>query len=298
MQKDRSTHTLLIASVLYENAPDEVLRLIESVAASVDIAHNDGLLSSSRLALGDCSLSPVFADEERLWARVNNLPVGYDFFEENLGHSAGCNRLASGAKEDFILFLNPDCYLSPRAILGMLQDLLASGAAATDCRQIPLEHPKWYDPESGETSWLSGACLLIKGDAFDAVGGFDEANFWSYVNDVDISWRLRSMGWQLHHSSRVSVFHDKRLDPQARVKPTATEVKFATLGQLLLATRWGREDVVESTLGWALQHGTDAHKAGAHEFLTRRKLGATPVPIYDERISQEFIEGDYGSRRF
>lgn len=52
--------------------------------------------------------------------------------------------------------------------------------------------------------WLSGSCLLVRWDAFDAVGGFDERYF-MYMEDVDL-------GDRFHRAGYVNVFC-----PQARI---------------------------------------------------------------------------------
>lgn len=42
--------------------------------------------------------------------------------------------------------------------------------------------------------WLSGSCLLVRWDAFDAVGGFDERYF-MYMEDVDLGDRFTRAGY-------------------------------------------------------------------------------------------------------
>nr|WP_245974906.1 glycosyltransferase family 2 protein [Corynebacterium alimapuense] len=42
--------------------------------------------------------------------------------------------------------------------------------------------------------WLSGSCLLVRWDAFDAVGGFDERYF-MYMEDVDLGDRFSRAGY-------------------------------------------------------------------------------------------------------
>lgn len=54
--------------------------------------------------------------------------------------------------------------------------------------------------------WLSGACVLIKRAAFEAVGGFDAAYF-LYLEDADLCRRLRARGGTIRYAPAVSVRH-------------------------------------------------------------------------------------------
>lgn len=57
-----------------------------------------------------------------------------------------------------------------------------------------------------EAGWLSGACLLVRRSAFDAVGGFDERYF-MYFEDVDLADRLAKAGWRNLYVPQAQVEH-------------------------------------------------------------------------------------------
>lgn len=54
--------------------------------------------------------------------------------------------------------------------------------------------------------WLSGAFLLLRREAFEAVGGFDE-DFFMYFEDVDLGRRLAKAGWQNYFVPDATVMH-------------------------------------------------------------------------------------------
>ncbi|AWB83533.1 alpha-D-GlcNAc-diphosphoryl polyprenol, alpha-3-L-rhamnosyl transferase [Corynebacterium liangguodongii] len=56
--------------------------------------------------------------------------------------------------------------------------------------------------------WLSGSCLMVRWDAFDAVGGFDERYF-MYLEDVDFGDRLTRAGWRNVYCPSAVIHHDQ-----------------------------------------------------------------------------------------
>ncbi|WIM71505.1 glycosyltransferase family 2 protein [Corynebacterium suedekumii] len=56
--------------------------------------------------------------------------------------------------------------------------------------------------------WLSGSCLLVRWDAFDAVGGFDERYF-MYMEDVDLGDRFHRAGYVNVYCPAAVITHAK-----------------------------------------------------------------------------------------
>jgi hypothetical protein len=54
--------------------------------------------------------------------------------------------------------------------------------------------------------WVSGAALMLRRTALDAVGGFDESYF-MYFEEVDLCLRLRDLEWQTHFTPTATVVH-------------------------------------------------------------------------------------------
>jgi GT2 family glycosyltransferase len=126
---------------------------------------------------------------------------------KNNGFARGMNLLAKLGTAEFMLLLNQDTELED----GCLEKLLLrAGSDSTigicEARQWPREHPKAYDPGTGETSWCAGACALIRRKAFEEIGGFDERLF-MYCEDVDLSWKFWLRGWKCLYVPDAVVRH-------------------------------------------------------------------------------------------
>ena len=80
-----------------------------------------------------------------------------------------------------------------------------------------------YDPERARTvPWAIGAVLLVRRQAFDAVGRFDERQ-WMYAEDLDLGWRLRDARWVLRYEpARAGPARRRGVDgPGVRRQPSA-----------------------------------------------------------------------------
>jgi hypothetical protein len=164
----------------------------------------------------------------------------------NRGFGPACNQGAAGALGDSLLFLNPDCLIERdtvaalRAILATDASLGLLGADVRTPEGAPARGNRRRDPTlrraamtlSGlarfESRWpalagvemppssagadlervdaVSGACMLVPRDAFDRIGGFDEAYF-LHVEDLDFCRRIRESGRAVAIANAVRVVH-------------------------------------------------------------------------------------------
>lgn len=139
-------------------------------------------------------------------ATIRECPVEGDSprgFAENHNHLFRCR----GSRSDFVI-VNPDCSVGPGSIDRLLERKSSEGShvAIVEGRQWPFEHPKEYDPVSGETPWASGAFALIDGEFYDDCGGMDESYF-MYLEDVDLSWRAWLSGRRVLYEPAAVVTH-------------------------------------------------------------------------------------------
>jgi len=85
-----------------------------------------------------------------------------------------------------------------------LTRLFPNSAAARRNIVSPGDVPP--DQHSLEVDWVSGACMLIRRDAFDEAGGFDKA-FFLYWEDADLCRRLRARGRTVRYCPGICVRH-------------------------------------------------------------------------------------------
>ncbi len=68
-----------------------------------------------------------------------------------------------------------------------------------------LGHPK-PDANAGKTDFLSGCSFLSKTQTLMRLGGFD-ANYFCYMEDVDLSLRIKALGGDLGYTDEAIVYH-------------------------------------------------------------------------------------------
>lgn len=190
--------------------------------------------------------------------------VPYLQTERNLGYTGGNNvgmqrALAQGA--DFVLVLNNDTEVEPDAVSRLVETALAETAVgavgpkilfaeapdriwfgggdfsrtrAVGCHR--LEGERDPDPAGGpveEVSFLTGCCLLIPAAVVREVGGFEE-DFFAYVEDVELSLRLRERGYRLLYQPAARIYHRVPLEAGA---PSPFQIRHVVRNRLRLARR-------------------------------------------------------------
>jgi N-acetylglucosaminyl-diphospho-decaprenol L-rhamnosyltransferase len=81
---------------------------------------------------------------------------------------------------------------------------------------------RWDPSRAREVPWAVGAFLLLRREAFDAVGGFDERQ-WLFAEDLDLGWRLAQAGWTTRYEPSAVVRHHESAATSAAFGTGRTE---------------------------------------------------------------------------
>jgi GT2 family glycosyltransferase len=282
--------------VLFHESDDAVLRAVAALSGAIGIAREHGLDGEVVLAHGDSGRERL---SDEMQARIIELAdeqfeYHYEFFGDNLGTARGQNRLAAAWPATWQLTTNPDVVFGGTAIQKLFARSVDATVGALEARQLPVELPKVYDPATGDTSWGSGACTMVRGDLWRQIGGYDDDHFFLHGDDVDLSWRIRLEGYRVVHVPEARAFHDKRIG--GSIEPSEIEVFHSAMAAFLMAAKWGEEvdrDRVRD------------HLAGPRYSKVREAIGLlqaeerVPVAVPDRATVASFnVDGHFGAQRY
>lgn len=151
-------------------------------------------------------------------------------FRANLGFGAAVNFAAERARGQYLVLLNDDCEVTR----GWLESLIETEQRRPRCALVGSTYLNldgtlqeagaviWSDGTTaavGEggaagrmgferrVDYVSGGSLLIKKDVWDQLGGFDEAYYPAYFEDVDFCLRAAEAGWEVWYQPLSAVHH-------------------------------------------------------------------------------------------
>lgn len=225
--------------------------------------------------------------------------------QSNLGYGGGINAAVTSLpkSKSYVVICNPDILICEQAIDVLLAKLASDqrigaigpaiknldGSTYPSARHLPsllngIGHAlfariwpanPWTasyhaenSPEARDAGWLSGACLLVRREAFEAVGGFDERYF-MYFEDVDLGHRFAQAGYRNYYEPGASVIHFGGLSTaQENTKMVSEHHRSAYLflaskysGPVLAPVRWSLRLGLR-VRAWSLTHRKHSKSTG------------------------------------
>lgn len=201
--------------------------MLASLEATVDFTDKQLVLIDDASSDGTASYLKTLVRREEITLLQN---------ASNLGFAASNNFAAQAAKGEILVFINNDLELSENWLAPMLEALSSGTDAGAignvqrnfssglidhagiffDLEGLPTHaHKNRRHPPRGsiiERNAVTAACLAIRKDVFESVGGFDE----SYRNgceDVDLCMKLKQNGFRLYVALKSVVRHHVSVSP-------------------------------------------------------------------------------------
>jgi len=254
--------------------PDSLPEVTQPDVSIVIPVHNNWMLTAACLQSladesgGRYSFEVIVIDDasgddtaEQL-AGIENLAVLRN--DENLGFVGSCNRAAAKAQGDYLVFLNNDTRVTegwldalidtlidePRAGLvgarlvypgGRLQEsggiIFSDGSGWNYGRDDPADDPAYGFLR--EADYCSGACIALRRNLFEQLGGFDDRYAPAYYEDTDLAFRVREAGLKVLVQPGATVIHHEGatsgMDTSSGMK------RYQLINQDTFVERWSAE---------------------------------------------------------
>ena len=175
--------------------------------------------------------------------------------ESNLGYACAVNQGIRRSSGRYFLILNPDIQTTGDAVKNLWSFMEATpdagiaggkllnpdGSLQTSCRTfytVPTVLLRrtflgrvfpnsglvrrhlmldWDHNSDRQVDWIIGACMMVRREAYQAVGGMDE-RFFLYFEDVDWCFRMKKHGWKVYYVHSAVMEHHHRRE-SARLLP-------------------------------------------------------------------------------
>ena len=223
--------TVTVAVVSF-NTRNLLLRCLQSLEPEA----NAGLADVWVVDNDSIDVSAEAARDQAPWAQVIDAGA-------NVGYGRAVNSVARWTRSEWLLAANADVAFESGALEALIAGteagrvgcvaprlVLPGGAIQHSVHPLPtvpltlafnlglhrlsygfgerLCLEGWWDPERArDVPWAIGACLLLRREAFEDAGGFDEDQ-WMYAEDLDLQWRMRWRGWRTRYAPAARVLHE------------------------------------------------------------------------------------------
>lgn len=179
-------------------------------------------------------------DDSVAWIKEHYPEVIVLPFKENYGFSGGYNKAIAETRYPFTVLLNSDVEVTEgwwRPLLDFMQSHPEVGACQPKIRaQRNKEYFEYagaaggyidnlgypycrgrlfdriekdegqYDGAPADVCWASGACLMVRTEVYESLGGLDE-QFFAHQEEIDLCCRMHAAGYRVCALSDSHVYH-------------------------------------------------------------------------------------------
>lgn len=186
----------------------------------------------------------IIADNHSTDDSINFLTVNYPDIRQirmsvNSGYAGGYNEALKQVESEYFILLNSDVEVTKNWVVPIITYLDENTDVAAAMPKIKAYKNKEYFEYAGASGgfidrygypfcrgrilyniekdegqydstrdifWASGACFVVRAELFRKAGGFD-SDFFAHMEEIDLCWRLKSMGFRVVIVPESVVFH-------------------------------------------------------------------------------------------
>ena len=189
----------------------------------------------SKIYVADNASSDTSLD----YVKENFPQVGIILNDDNYGFAKGYNEALKGLKEDVFALVNSDIEVEEGWMDAMVEEFeTREDTAAAQSRLLDykdkrmfeyagaaggfidrfgypycrgriftvLEEDKGQYSENSDIFWATGACLFVRREMFETLGGFDD-DFFAHLEEIDLCWRIHNSGKKVRYVAGSRVYH-------------------------------------------------------------------------------------------
>jgi len=173
------------------------------------------------------------------WLSAEYPEIILKILDRNYGYAGGYKLAIDGIKSQYVVLLNSDVEVTPGWI-GQLVSFMdqhpLAGAVAPKIRSFTdrsffeysgaaggwidrygypfcrgrifnsIEQDKGQFEQPTRIFWASGACMMVRTDAYRNSGELDPL-FFAHMEEIDLCWRLHSQGYEVWYTPDSLIFH-------------------------------------------------------------------------------------------
>ena len=178
-------------------------------------------------------------DDSVSWLKSNFPEIEIDVLDQNYGFTGGYNRGISRISSALVILLNSDVEVRKDWLTALLSEMNSDpGLAACQPKILSLKEPDHFEyagaaggfldvlgypfcrgrifeqceKDAGQYQsaipvfWASGACMMVRKNAYVETGGLEEA-FFAHMEEIDLCWRFWHRGLKVKAVPASEVLH-------------------------------------------------------------------------------------------
>jgi len=212
----------------------------------------------------------------------------------NRGFAAAVNQAFNATTTSYVLILNPDVRARPGAVQLMEDFMDAQPRAAAvgghvGQKYLPkalpsittlvrenlgfrpvavYDRPNPSGPQPRLVEQPAAAALMVRRDAYDDIGGFDEQFYPAWYEDVDFCQRLKEKGWEVYFVPKAEFLHEGGYSVEAMGPPEflrsyySNQLRYARKHFGAFGTAMVRVSIAAGMIGRMIGRPTQAARYG------------------------------------